>query len=227
MTKSRLVIVLCFALLAVGAAQPPATPPSPVAPPASPPPPVPPPASLPPPVPPPVSRPPAVSAPAAPAAPAGQKPGARPPAPPRPAEAPKPPEAERLQQRGQPVNIKLDVTIVDEGGPHPSRKTVSVTVADRQSGQVRSAVLVPGVGHVPVSLDALPVLEPDGKIRARFTLEYQPRPGNDPKEPSRPVEMRLSFGISLEDGKQVVAAQAADPVTDRRVSVEVTATVLK
>jgi hypothetical protein len=227
MTKSRLVIVLCFALLAVGAAQPPATPPSPVAPPASPPPPVPPPASLPPPVPPPVSRPPAVSAPAAPAAPAGQKPGARPPAPPRPAEAPKPPEAERLQQRGQPVNIKLDVTIVDEGGPHPSRKTVSVTVADRQSGQVRSAVLVPGVGHVPVSLDALPVLEPDGKIRARFTLEYQPRPGNDPKEPSRPVEMRLSFGIILEDGKQVVAAQAADPVTDRRVSVEVTATVLK
>jgi hypothetical protein len=140
---------------------------------------------------------------------------------------PEPPEAERLQQRGQPVNIKLDVTIVDEGGPQPSRKTVSVTVADRQSGQVRSAVLVPGVGHVPVSLDALPTLEPDGKIRARLTLEYQPRPGNDPKEPSRPVEMRLSFGIILEDGKQVIAAQAADPVTDRRVSVEVRATVLK
>jgi len=39
--------------------------------------------------------------------------------------------------------------------------------------------------------------------------------------------MRLSFGVILESGKKIVAAQAADPMTDRRVSAEVTATVLK
>jgi hypothetical protein len=169
--------------------------------------------------------------PSPPAEPTAQKPTPRPAQSPRPEEGPEPPEpssAGRVPQPGQPVNIRFDVTIIDEGGPQPSRKTVSVTVADRQSGLVRSAVAVLGMpGVVPVSLDALPMLERDGRIRARLTLEYSPRPGGDPKEPSRPVEMRLSFGIILENGKPVVAAQAADPVTDRRVRVEVTATVLK
>jgi hypothetical protein len=127
---------------------------------------------------------------------------------------------------GEPVNIRIEVTIIDEGGPQPSRKTVSVTVGDRQSGQVRSAVVVPGIGPVPLALDVLPALERNGKIRARITLEYQPNPGADRKEPT-PVEMRLSFGVILESGRKIVAAQAADPVTDRRVSAEVTATVLK
>jgi hypothetical protein len=122
----------------------------------------------------------------------------------------------------------MDVTIIDEGGPQASRKTVSVTVADRQSGQVRSAVNVPGVGNVPLALDVLPTVQKEGKIFARLTLEYRPNPREDTKEPaSVPVEMRLSFGIILENGRKVVAAEAADPVTDRRVTVEVTATLLK
>lgn len=162
------------------------------------------------------------------------KPSTQEPAPPLPPDAPAPPGTPAAPQTaikperppGQAINIRLDVTIIDEGGPTPSRKTVSMTVGDRQSGQVRATVVVPGIGAVPLAVDALPMLERDGKIRTRMTLEYQPRPGADSKEP-RPVEMRLSFGIVLEDGKKIVAAQAADPVTDRRVSVEVTATILK
>ena len=144
-----------------------------------------------------------------------------------PSPQPAPPQrAPEERPVGQPVNVRIEVTIIDEGGPHPSRKTVSVTVADRQSGQVRSAVDVPGIGRVPLALDAFPIVERDGRIRTRITLEYQPSPGADRKEPT-PVEMRLSFGVILDSGRKVVAAQAADPVTDRRVSAEVTATVLK
>jgi hypothetical protein len=158
---------------------------------------------------------------------------AQPPAQPAAQPAAPAPEAQATTARapqkrgvGQAVNVRIEVTIIDEGGPQPSRKTVSVTVGDRQSGQVRSAVSVPGIGHVPLALDVLPVLERDGKIHPRMTLEYQPNPGADRTEPT-PAEMRLSFGVVLESGKKIVAAQAVDPVTDRRVSAEVTATVLK
>jgi hypothetical protein len=166
-----------------------------------------------------------------PAAPAQPKPAPRPPAPPRVADAPEPPESPRAESpqedfRGKPINIRIDVTIIDEGGPQATRKSVSVTVGDRQQGQVRAAVAVPGIGHVPIALDAVASLERDDRIRTRMTLDYRPSPRADPKEPL-PVEMRLSFGIVLESGKRIVAAQAADPVTDRRVSVEVLATVLK
>lgn len=160
------------------------------------------------------------------AAPALAQPPARPAAPPAPGAAAEPPEQpeERRTPAGQPVNIRFDFTVVDEGGPSPSRKALSVTVADRQSGQVRAAVVVPDVGHVPLSVDVLPILD-RGFIRTRATLEYQPNPGADRKQ--IPTSMRLSFGVLLENGRKIVAAQAADPVTDRRVSVEVTATILK
>lgn len=149
-----------------------------------------------------------------------------PPSPPR--QAAEPESRQALQ--GQPVNIRFDFAIIDEGGPQPSRKVVSMMVADRQSGLVRSFVLIPGFGDVPISVDALPTIERDGRIRARVTLEYRANPA--PAETEKPgppptASMRLSFGILLESGRKVVAAQAADPVTDRRVTVEVTATVLK
>jgi len=129
---------------------------------------------------------------------------------------------------GQPVNIRFDITIIDEGGPQPSRKALSLTTVDRQSGQLRASVFVPPVGDVPLALDAYPILERDGKIRARITLDYRPNPGSDVKQaPAMTASIRLSFGVVLENGKKILAAQAADPVTDRRVSVEVTATVLR
>ena len=170
-------------------------------------------------------------APAPPPAAAQPKPAPRPPTPARPPQAPEvpePPRAERTLEdfRGKPVNIRIDVTIVDEGGPQASRKTVSVTVGDRQPGQVRAAVSIPGVGQVPIALDTIAAFESEDRIRTRITLEYRPSPRADPKEPV-PAEMRLSFGVILANGQRIVAAQAADPVTDRRVSVEVLATVLK
>ena len=161
------------------------------------------------------------------AAPApAQEPPSKPPAAPEPpakADLLRPPEP-----AGQPLNIRFDVTIVDEGGPQTSRKAISVTVADREVGLVRASVSIPGHGDVPVSLDVRPALGSNGTIRTRMVLEYRPTPAFDPKGAvPTPASMRLQFGVLLKNGEKIVAAQAADPMTDRRVSVEVTATILK
>jgi hypothetical protein len=54
---------------------------------------------------------------------------------------------------GQPLNVKVDVTIADQTGITPGfKKTMSVTVADRQSGSIRSRidVPVPTTSYAPV-----------------------------------------------------------------------------
>jgi hypothetical protein len=156
----------------------------------------------------------------------------RTPPPATPAVVPMPPaepqdaDVAALNRSGRPVNIRFDVAIVDEGGPQPLRKLVSLTLADRQSGSVRAAVLLPGVGSVPLGVDATPMVQSDGRVRARISVSYRPGSQQQQQQIQQP-NVELTFGILLEDGKKIVASQAADPTTDRRISVEVTATVLK
>src|SRR5437899_9365241 len=99
--------------------------------------------------------------PAPPAQPANPRAPAAPPAPPPP------------PRRGQPINIKVDVTITDQrGSGAPTKKTLSVIVADQQNGMVRSESLIPNIGTVPLHIDAEPEILSDGKIRLRFGLNY-------------------------------------------------------
>src|SRR5918996_1658256 len=72
-----------------------------------------------------------------------QTPAAQPGKPAPPAEQP----PSRPEPAGQPVNVKLDLTITDQLGPgEPSKKTVTMIVADRESGSIRSggSVVVAG-----------------------------------------------------------------------------------
>jgi hypothetical protein len=161
-----------------------------------------------------------------------QRPPDQPKPPPPPAAPPPDQPAPRVAieapfPAAQPVNIRFDITAIDEGASQPLRKTMSLTLADQQSGSLRAAVQVPGVGEFPLNVDVTPVVQKNGKIRARITLDYRPGTGGDGKLLTGTSSMRLAFGILLDNGQKVVAAQAADPMTDRRVSVEVTATVLK
>ena len=100
------------------------------------------------------------------------------------------------------------------------------------------SVLVFGAGvggGVPLNIDANPELLADGKIRLGFTVQYDwPAPiegGRDLNTATRgtvlKTAMRESVSLILESGKPMVAAQSADPIGDRQVTVEVTATVLK
>ena len=128
---------------------------------------------------------------------------------------------------GQPVNIKLDFTITDQTGPgDPLRKVVTLVVADRHSGSIRSTGSVRSQGRVQINVDARPQILQSGAIRLTLGLEYNPRTlGND--SPTEWSSLNEQIGVVLQPGKPLVVSQAADPASDRKISVEVLAAVLK
>ena len=175
---------------------------------------------------------PAPAPPAAAAAPA-------PPAAPRAAQAPRPASAPRAQAPapapaappgsapvvivdptpGQLVNIQIDITLVTEGGTEaPSRKSMTLTLADRQEGSVRSIERAANAQGT-LNVDARPVVQPNGKVLTRIGLEFQS--GNEVPF----VQVRAQ--PLLESGKPLRISRAVSPKGDRSVTVEVTATVLK
>jgi len=153
----------------------------------------------------------------------------------RPAPAQKaPPEPPPL-----PVNIKIEILITDQSGPgDASKKTVTMIVGDRQSNSIRTSAQVKScptcssTRSVGINVDARPVVsakEPN-KVQLMFGLEYSPRTatggGNDAPEPNTSsLSQRLT--LNLESGKSLLVSQAADPTSDRKITVEVTATILK
>ena len=171
---------------------------------------------------------------AAPAAPTAPAPAAAPRAarPVSPAQAPRPvspapgsaPSAAPLvmvepNPPGQLVNIQLDIVIATEGGTEaPARKTVTLTLADRQEGSVRSMDRGPGA-QGSLNVDARPVMQANGKVLTRIGLEFQ----SGTEVPF--VQVRAQ--PLLESGKALRVGRAISPKGDRSVTVEVTATVLK
>ena len=152
----------------------------------------------------PAPRAPALPAPATPAAPA--PPGAAPAV----AVDPAP---------GQLVNIEISIVLVTEGGADgTARKTMTLTLADRQEGSVRSIERSAGAQGT-LNVDARPVVQPNGRVLTRIGLEYQS--GNEVPF----VQVRAQ--PLLESGKALRISRAVSPKGDRSVTVEVTATVLK
>jgi len=155
---------------------------------------------------------------------------------PPPAES-KPAPAETPPQ-GQPVNVKFDFTITDQlGTGEPAKRTVTLIVADRAVGSLRSSG---NSIRAVLNVDATPQILPNGNIRVQLGLEYNPRqpPTKMPmgKTPTgEPFEMQTEGGSTLNQrvaivlvpGKPLVLSQAADPLYDRRITVEVRAEILK
>lgn len=168
-----------------------------------------------------------------------QKPNPPAESPATPAKAPEPPP--------QPINIKIEFTITDQAGAgQPAKKVVSMIAADRQNNSIRSSANVrvsepgtiqPGVTpgfsyrEVRINIDARPNILKDGRISLSFGLEYLPKTGDGREESGlRPGMSSLNErmgGVILESGKPMIVSQAADPTSDRRITVEVTATILK
>jgi hypothetical protein len=183
--------------------------------------------------------PPAPPVPPAPPAPAVAAAPQAPPAP-RPAPAPRAPRAttgeaptpdERPRMRGQLINLRLEFTVTDQiGTAAPVRKTVMMNVADGESGRIRTNAEVPrnkAWTTVPLSVDAYPTIE-GAKIRLRTSLEYQllsEAPG--PDLPAGRTSMTQSVTALLNDGVSTILCQSADPLTDRKVTLEVKATIVK
>jgi hypothetical protein len=128
---------------------------------------------------------------------------------------------------GQPVNIKLELTITDQTGPgDPLKKIVTLVVADRGNGSIRSIGSVRTQGRVQINVDARPYILQSGAIRLTLGLEYNPRTlGND--APTEWSSLNEQIAVVLDPGKPLVVSQAADPASDRKITIQVTATLLK
>ena len=190
------------------------------------------------------------------AQPSSNKPAApKPPAPPPPPPAtntgpgadapPPPPPAPTPDGRARKVgpNVRIEVTFTEQRSDAPVQtKTVTVTTGDGHWGRVRAQAQSSGMGGTPLNVDARPEVQPDGRMVVALTLEYGDKRVSQVEMPKQPegvtvvgvpprnitdVVMNQSVTVVLESGKPLVITQAADPVSDRKVTVEVKATTLR
>ena len=170
--------------------------------------------------PPPVQRPPGkppVTLPTPPPTPVAQPPPEAPPGPVR-------------KLRGRDANLQIEITISDQlGGEAPQKKVVSMLVADQTMGRIRASAQAQRdkVGFVGTGLnvDARPVMLEGDRILLELTVEYTPY--RESQVTQSPTVLNESLSVILQSGKPMVVSQAADPVTDRKMTLEVRATVAK
>jgi hypothetical protein len=161
---------------------------------------------------------------------AAQPPAPAPDAVPQTSPAPEP----ALRPAASLSNVRVDLTINDQAGTRPPvKKTITLTLGDGERGSVRSRpqvlVMIEGSkSYTPLSLnvDALPTLV-GGRIKLRLTLEYSSAGQLMGADGTPKTDVNFSGQVVLDSGRPMVVAEAADPVSDRRVTVEVKATVLK
>jgi hypothetical protein len=129
-------------------------------------------------------------------------------------------------------------------------EVVTMIASDRQSANVRSSASVPvkqtvfsgpvnaatipaasyTYRNVTINVDAKPTIvakEPN-KISVSFGLEYLPKTAGaqEEMEPGM-TSWSERLTLVLESGKARVISQAADPTSDRKITVEIIATILK
>ena len=138
---------------------------------------------------------------------------------------------ERPRREGQPINVKVDLTLTDQrGGSAPVKRTVTVLAADGYTGSIRTQSQVIQVGAVPLNVDASPTLLADGKIRLGINLQYDwpaPTETNSARGTVVSTSLHDQLMMILENGKSMIVAQSADPIGERQVTVEVKATILR
>ena len=120
------------------------------------------------------------------------------------------------------ANVRVEVTISDAvGSAAPQKRTITMTIADRRMGRIRSVRSAAAI----LNVDATPTIAEGNRVNLQLTLEYVPEQTGE--SPPRIATINEMITIVLENGKPMVISQAADPSSDRRVTVEVNATILK
>lgn len=133
------------------------------------------------------------------------------------------------------TNVQIELTLTDQLGNQPAEKKVVSMIASSQSwGKIRSAGQVFPAGEPPyvveLNVDARPWVTVEGQIQLDLTFVYAPlKSGGEQKEGNkqRPSGINQSQTVILQSGKPLIVSQAADPISDRKVVVEVKATILK
>ena len=127
--------------------------------------------------------------------------------------------------------MRVEVTITDKKpNAAPVTKTVTVVAGDGLRGSIRSEGSgPPGSRSTPLNVDVDPNILADNKVRVGLNLQYDV-PGQSESAsggPSGFIQIRDSVTMILESGKPMMVAQSADPISDRQVTVELKATILR
>ena len=171
---------------------------------------------------------------------AGQKPPVPPPPPPGdsapvgPGAPPPPPAAPAPDGRARKLgpNVRVEVTFTEQRAERViPPKTVTVTTNDGQWGRVRSTVVSGIFGTSPLNVDAKPAIQTDGRVLLSLNLEYgesRVPEGQTPKFGQAVAStLNESVTVLLKTGEALTVTQSADPMSDRKVTVDVKATVLR
>jgi hypothetical protein len=130
-------------------------------------------------------------------------------------------------------NVNVELTITDQStAADAAKKTIAMIIADGSRGSIRTS----GVVHTPaegktsvvLNVDARPLIRSDNSVNMALTIEYFPKPdaASEAKDVPR-TQLNQMMSMNLESGKPTIISQAADPVGNRKVTVEVKATILK
>ncbi|NQW04752.1 MAG: hypothetical protein HQ485_12080 [Acidobacteria bacterium] len=130
------------------------------------------------------------------------------------------------------TNIRLELTITDTHTGMPVVKSVSLLVLTNNSGMIRTSN--PGNGGSEMAIlnvDANAAAYQNGTVAVRMTFEFTPAPVPVTDDENRgrryPPRLNESITVLLKDGIPMLVSQSADPATDRKVTTELTATILK
>lgn len=132
-------------------------------------------------------------------------------------------------------NVRIELTLTDRSGTNlPVVKSATLTLADHARGsvrslsQVQSGATVDQPRELPLDVDARPRIDGGGKVGLELTVDYRSIDLSDKESKFYPsAGLRFSGNIFLENGKPTLVAQAADPVSDRRITLEAKATILR
>lgn len=115
-------------------------------------------------------------------------------------------------------------------------KTVTVVAGDGLRGSIRSEGFLQN-RPTPLNVDVDPTILADNKVRVGLNLQYDydavaaPEGGPPAGAPftfqGTRLQIRDAVTMILESGKPLIVAQSADPISDRQVTVEVKATILR
>lgn len=136
------------------------------------------------------------------------------------------------------TNVRLELTITDQTrSGQPIKKAITLLLAQNGNGRVRSTGVVytpptqqnPGGASYAVTLNAdaaIGRIQGDN-IRTHMTVEYAPAAPEGASDSRRGSPLNQTVEVVLASGKPTLIVEAADPITDRRVTLQATATIVR
>lgn len=127
------------------------------------------------------------------------------------------------------TNVRLEMKISDTLTGQAVTKEVTMIIQSGSNGRIRTESIVAQKFRVNLNIDAATTAYASGVVRTNVTFEYSPAPANaaSGEQPAQIPQLNESISVILQDGKPMIVSQSADPMTARKVTVELTATILK